>query len=194
MRLKEGYIYHVFNQGNNKRRVFFCDNNYVYFLEKARKHILPYASIIAYCLMPNHFHFMIYIHRLNIDTVSRSKRLISRSLNSSIGTMLSSYSQGLNKQRNNSGSVFRPKTKAIAVNDYESRFDGLKSLMRGIYDHVPEWQYPEVCFNYIHLNPVRSNLVSRPHEWFFSSARAYHFHDPDPLVDKHLAKEFINWK
>lgn len=194
MTLKEGYIYHIFNQGNNRRRIFFSDNNYFYFLEKAKRHMLPYGSIIAYCLMPNHFHFMLYVSRLNVQALGRGKKQINRTINRSIGTMLSSYCQALNKERNYSGSIFRASTKAISVNDPDAMRDGLNPRMKGIYDLVPKWQYPEVCFNYIHLNPVRSNLVKKPYEWEFSSARAYHFNNYDPLVDKQLAKEYIDYK
>lgn len=56
-----GGIYHVFNQGNNKQIVFFNRNNYLYFLRKLRVQILPFADILSWCLMPNHFHLMIYV-------------------------------------------------------------------------------------------------------------------------------------
>jgi len=51
----ENNIYHVYNQGNNRQRIFFTYDNQVYFLDKIRKHILPYADILAWCLMYNHF-------------------------------------------------------------------------------------------------------------------------------------------
>jgi REP element-mobilizing transposase RayT len=53
-------LYHVYNQGNNKQLIFSCDEDYLIFLRLVRKTISPHAEIIAYCLMPNHFHLLIY--------------------------------------------------------------------------------------------------------------------------------------
>jgi putative transposase len=50
-----GVIYHVFNRGNNKENIFFEEENYRYFLELLKKHLLPIADIYAYCLLKNHF-------------------------------------------------------------------------------------------------------------------------------------------
>jgi putative transposase len=60
----ENNIYHVYNQGNNQQRIFFNYDNQILFLDKIRKHILPYADVLAWCLMPNHFHIMIYVNRI----------------------------------------------------------------------------------------------------------------------------------
>jgi putative transposase len=42
----EGNIYHVYNRGNNKKRIFYSRKNYEYFLSKVNKYILPN------CLLP----------------------------------------------------------------------------------------------------------------------------------------------
>ena len=59
MKFHPNQIYHVFNQGNNRQTVFFEEENYLYFLRKVRKYILSLADILCYCLMPNHFHFLL---------------------------------------------------------------------------------------------------------------------------------------
>ncbi|MDD4236020.1 MAG: hypothetical protein PHF99_08405, partial [Bacteroidales bacterium] len=61
MIIEKGYIYHIYNQGNNRRRIFLIRENYLFFLKKIETYILPYADILAYCLMPNHFHLMVYV-------------------------------------------------------------------------------------------------------------------------------------
>jgi len=66
MYFTEGNIYHLFNQGNNLEKIFFNDENKKYFLTKIRKHILPYADILAWCLMPNHFHLMLYVNCISL--------------------------------------------------------------------------------------------------------------------------------
>ncbi|MGQ1786554.1 transposase [Saccharicrinis sp. GN24d3] len=52
-------LYHVYNQGNNKQRIFYTRDNYLFFLSKLQRHLLPHCSILAWCLMPNHFHLML---------------------------------------------------------------------------------------------------------------------------------------
>ena len=64
MQFQDGHIYHVFNQGNNHQKVFFNRENYLFFLQKIRTHILPHADILAWCLMPNHFHLEIYVNQV----------------------------------------------------------------------------------------------------------------------------------
>ncbi len=59
MYFEKNLIYHVYNQGNNSQPIFFERENYLFFLRKMRKHLLPHADILCYCLMPNHFHWLL---------------------------------------------------------------------------------------------------------------------------------------
>ena len=59
MKFVPNRIYHIYNQGNNKQPIFFQERNYDYFLKKMKKHVLPHVDLIAYCLMPNHFHWLV---------------------------------------------------------------------------------------------------------------------------------------
>ncbi len=65
MDIQENKLYHIYNQGNNRQRIFFTTENYLFFLKKIKLHVLPYADILAWCLMPNHFHLMVYVHRFD---------------------------------------------------------------------------------------------------------------------------------
>jgi len=47
MQLEKGDIYHIYNQGNNKQKIFFDRENYLFFLKKIKTYILPYGDIIA---------------------------------------------------------------------------------------------------------------------------------------------------
>jgi len=55
----DNIFYHVLNRGNSKRVVFFNEWDYRAFLEllKESKKNFP-VDILAYCLMPNHFHIV----------------------------------------------------------------------------------------------------------------------------------------
>ena len=132
MYFEPGGIYHIYNQGNNRQPIFFNRGNYLYFIRKMRHHILPYADILAYCLMPNHFHLMVeagdpsergsdsrsatFSRTPTNDAEDHATAKSSQLLNHSIGIMLASYTRAINLQNNTTGSLFRQKTKAICLN------------------------------------------------------------------------------
>lgn len=54
-------IYHVYNHGNGNELIFRESENYRFFLKQFKIYISHIAWIYAYCLMPNHFHFLLRI-------------------------------------------------------------------------------------------------------------------------------------
>lgn len=165
MIFEANHLYHIYNQGNNKQPIFYTRENYLFFLKKINYYILPHADIIAWCLMPNHFHLMVYVHSLKIssaDRVTQSHPVSKvRLINDSIAIMLRSYTRAINKERGNSGSLFREETKAECITKIQSITPSFFNTSFGasIRQDIPELEYPQVCFNYIHLNPVDSGLV-----------------------------------
>jgi putative transposase len=95
----------------------------------------------------------------------------TRSFQQSIGLMLASYTRAINKRNNWSGSLFRKQTKAICLscsnNNARAWFD-LQGITVINIQHS-EMQYPNICFNYINLNPVKDRLVKQCEAWEFSS-------------------------
>ncbi len=73
MILEELKLYHIYNQGNNRQKIFFRQENYLFFLKKIKIHILPHADILAWCLMPNHFHLMVYVHTFESSVNEQSE-------------------------------------------------------------------------------------------------------------------------
>jgi len=53
-----------------------------------------------------------------------------------------------------------------------------------------EKEYPQVCFNYIHQNPVKARLVKNPEDWEFSSYSDYSGHRSGKLINRERAAEF----
>lgn len=61
-KLVAGQYYHIYNRGVNRQPIFFCDDNWGFFLCRLRQYFKPeLADVIAYCLMPNHYHLLVYI-------------------------------------------------------------------------------------------------------------------------------------
>ena len=142
-------LYHIYNRGNNRQRIFFKPDNYIFFLKKVRRYILPYCDILSYSLMPNHFHFLIHSDERTIATKTirtEAKNVLSEG----IRVLLSSYTQAINKQNQFSGSLFQQNTKA-------------KPIVKGGRN------YDLTVFHYIHQNPYRANLVARMEDWEYSS-------------------------
>ncbi len=231
MNFSIGGLYHIYNQGNNRQPIFFTRENYEFFIRKVRTHLLPYVDVLAWCLMPNHFHFMVEVKEVLLPspahgvTAPQQPEMLLPSpthgvtapqqpgmllpspthgvtapqqpgshpvssprpitINTSIGIMLRSYTRAIHIQEHRSGALFREETKAICLNNFPSR-SSLWHHSQGItYIHIsiPEWQYPQVCFNYIHNNPVKAGLVADARDWEFSSLSEIINKRPDALVN-----------
>ena len=141
-------IYHIYNRGNDKQTVFFNRDNYLYFLKKLRKYILPHCEILDYCLMPNHFHLLVYTDE-RVDEELSHNSITKNKLSEGVRLLLSSYAKGINIQEGKTGNLFQQKTKAKCV--------------------TGDISYADVCFHYIHQNPKLARLVSKMEDWEFSS-------------------------
>lgn len=180
MIFNKGHIYHIYNQGNNRQRIFYCRENYLFFLKKIKTNLLPYADVLAWCLMPNHFHLMVYVNEREVSFVKDAQVMNSsqtpsenkmQTLNESIGIMLRSYTRAINKQEDRTGILFRPQTKAncLSLADKITKAWFKEQGGTTINMQQAEHQYPNICFNYINLNPVKDNLVKNGEDWEFSS-------------------------
>ncbi len=150
MQFIAGIVYHVYNRGNNSQRIYFTNANYLYFLSKVRKLLIPDCDILAYCLMPNHFHFLIQPNEKGCITPPTGK---VQSLSSSIGILQSSYTRAIQKQENIKGSLFQQKTKAKQLEP--SAWPGKNTYA--------------TCMHYIHQNPLKAGLVGKMEDWEYSS-------------------------
>jgi len=166
-------IYHIYNQGNNKETIFFEDSDYLKFMRLFRKLVFPLCKVLAYCLMPNHFHFLIYTS----ENAANSKRIgsvESCELSNAFRLLQSSYAQYVNKKYNRTGSLFRQKAKA-------------KPMLEG-NEH-----YQLAAFQYIHQNPLKGTLVNRMEDWPYSSFKDFAGFRNGTLCDKLLAETLIGY-
>jgi len=193
MIFEPNHIYHIYNQGNNRQKIFFNRENYLFFLKKIGEHILPFADILAWCLMPNHFHLMIYVREsddLTHRTESEALTNTDKTLNDSIGVLLRSYTRAINKQRNTTGSVFRKKTKAECISKGFTLSETLTNQNETLTNKdetITDKEYLQTCFDYIHQNPTKSGLVAHPEKWEFSSWLDYYGIRNGKLINRERA-------
>lgn len=135
MLLQEGNIYHIYNRGNNAQKIFFTHENYRYFLQKLRNYLTPHCDILALTLMPNHFHFLVYANS-NSTTVVGNHAISRHAFNEGLRSLLSSYTQAVNKQEKRTGSLFTQNTKFKCLSDSED-----KDLSAGLVTKLEDWPY-----------------------------------------------------
>ena len=186
MKYLSNHSYHIYNRGNNKNEIFFNRGNYLYFIEKIRKHLLPHCHLLAYCLMPNHFHFLVYVEDkiggtdyIKKQTLAeQTNRATDHSISKGLKILLSSYTQAVNIEQQRTGNLFQQNTKAKCTSDIQK-------------NNAPGNYYDYICFNYIHQNPVKAKLVKKIEDWEFSSFRDYIDLRKGTLCNKSIAFELI---
>ncbi len=157
MHFEPNEAYHLYNRGNEKQSIFFSDKNYLFFLQKIKYEWLVYADVLAYTLMPNHFHFILVPNKDGCrNIILKEKETHLQELSKTVGKTLSSYTQAINIELKRTGNLFQKKTKAKCLNDTNGSKD-----------------YLTICTHYIHNNAFSANLVSSPFDWHFSSLRDY---------------------
>lgn len=160
MELYPENVFHIYNRGNNRQLVFFNRDNYLLFLRKIREKIVPQADILAYCLMPNHFHLLL----------STNEQFDKHACSNAFKSVLSSYTQAVNRRENRIGSLFAQNTKSKP----------LASI------------HAQTCFHYIHQNPLKANLVQCMEDWEFSSFQDYLALRNGTLCNQKIARIFLD--
>lgn len=176
-RILPGNYYHLYNHSNGNLNLFRSDENYRYFLEKYLKYTEPYIETLAYCLMPNHFHFFI---RVKED--SKSSELFKGSeplekispvlVTNSIKNWLICYTQSYHKYYGTRGNLFYQKIRRKLILDEN---------------------YMVNLIVYLHLNPVIHGFTNDLHDWKYSSLNDF-LDDSDSFLKKHHVFDLFGGK
>jgi len=187
----KGYLYHIYNRGNNREIVFRDEQDYKAFLfrlglafgiktddlnkceitkslkSKIRINGLKSSDfkLHAFCLMPNHLHL-----------------LIEQCNNESISTLLlkvfTSFARYINSKYKRVGHVFQDQFKSVKI-------ESNPQLM--------------LISSYIHMNPVKDSMVSKPEDYKWSSYVDFIEDRDNPIIHKEFltevfggTKNFIN--
>ena len=160
----EGGYYHVYNRGAGRQPIFFQERNYLYALRLLKKVARECrVSVIAYCLLPNHYHWL-----LRQDGQTPAGKVPTR--------VFGSYTQAVNRAYERSGTLFEGPYKALAVNDDAYLVNlcvyiHLNPVHHGLVAAPHSWPYS----NYLEWVDKRpGDLVDRDLvRAYFATARAY---------------------
>jgi len=133
---RKDHYYHIYNRGTNKENIFRKDDNYRFLLKQVKKYTLrDLISVIAYCLMPNHYHFLL---RQNSDI------LISKC----IQAIFNSYTKAFNKMFSRSGTLFEGRFKSVLIDTDEYLVHLCRYIHRNPIDtlhplvnNLTDWKY-----------------------------------------------------
>jgi len=139
--IEPDYYYHIYNRGINRQPIFTSVDHYYRFLFLCKKYVPSYADVLAYCLMPNHFHFLLYIHPDGVGVPRRG-------VNSPLCNFFNAYAQWFNKMTDRTGGLFQRPFKRKKILDQE---------------------YLKQVVYYIHRNPMHHKMVAKPEEYSFTS-------------------------
>jgi REP element-mobilizing transposase RayT len=185
-KLEENCFYHIYNRGINKEIIFKTDENMKFFLKRWKELIEPYLDVAAFCLMPNHFHFLARVKTINEEVKAAIKKEITvRSekfregqisyndfLEDQFKRLFQSYALAFNKQQNRTGSLLQKRFKRISVNDEYKRWHLLA---------------------YIHHNPIHHRFQTNYKDWVFSSYNTYLSESPTLIIREEVLAWFDLW-
>lgn len=191
-----GELYHAFNRSVARLPIFLSQRHYQHIVElinfyrfekppirysyfnrlnKEQKEVFmkvhmqnkkPMISILAYCLMPNHFHFLL-------------KPTTDTAISAFMRNLQNSYSKYFNTKHNRSGSLFQSMFKAVRIESEEqlihvSRYIHLNPASSSVIRIENLERYPWSSFNAYLMGKVEKQFVESDIILkIFSSSAAY---------------------
>ncbi len=145
------HYYHFYNRGNNRQAIFFERDNYLYFLRGVKKYLHEHVEILAYCLMPTHYHILARVRQAyesQTSEVLKTLEVSTLEVSRAMQKFGISYTKAINKRFSRVGALFQGQFQGKLVENYEHLLN--------------------ICI-YIHANPVKDALVALPDDWEYSN-------------------------
>ena len=134
IKFRAGHYHHLYSRGVNRQPIFFCDDNWGYFIERIRHYFQPeLVDVVAYCLMPTRYHLLVY---LKIDGLSKQ-------IMQPFGV---SYAKAINRQHGRVGPLFQGSFQAVWVDKDEyllhlSRYIHVNPVTADLVARPEEWVF-----------------------------------------------------
>ena len=159
--------YHIYNRGNNRERIFFESDNYLYFLKKIKEYLVPVADVLVYCLMPTHYHIVARVKPKQTSEILKTSD-VSDEVSKAMMKLSVSYTKAINKRFQRAGVLFQGQFQA-------------KPILTSYY-------LLNLC-RYIHGNPVKDGLVADVSQWQYSNYLEWIGERDGKLVDKAFVQD-----
>lgn len=159
---RPGRYYHIYNRGAGKQSIFYEDRDYLDLIALMKKiGAACQLSVIAYCLLPNHYHWLVR-QKSVIEAGVMPKRVFG------------SYVQTFNHRYNRTGTLFEGRVKIVPIDDEQyirhlCRYIHINPVKHAIAASPDLWPYS----NYLEwIDQRQGKLVDKEFisEWFTSAA------------------------
>lgn len=144
--LQLGKYYHIFNRSVADEKIFSTEYSCNKFLQGLKAHLSPFCNILAWCLIPNHFHLFIHIKG------DESNNQAPEQINVAFNTFFKEFALKYNRTNSRSGPVLASPFKRVEV-------DSIDFFTQIIY--------------YIHHNPSHHGVQNDFWNYRWSSYQAF---------------------
>lgn len=155
--------YHIYNRAIGSDKLFITERDYYYFQQKFDRYLSAFVEIFSYCLLPNHFHFLLRIKEKSkiIDELNyRGEEFSYKNINQAFSNFFNSYTKSFNKVHRRKGKLFMLPYKRIWIENEA---------------------YLLNLVNYIHRNPIHHGLKHEFTEWKYSSYNEFISKEPSRI-------------
>ena len=151
-RFEEGEFYHIYNRSIDKKLMFKNEGNNLFFLKKFHFYLDDVLTVYTYCLLENHFHFLIKTSE-NLDNYRIANKIspaisAHEIISKQFRRFFQCYALSFNNQHDRCGTLFQTPFKRVRVKNN---------------------QYLVYLIYYIHSNAQKHGLIADLKQWKWSS-------------------------
>ncbi len=127
-----GHYYHIYNKAVADNQLFIEEKNYHFFISKIKKYLLDTADVLAFCLMPNHYHLLVQLKSVDLPASMQKLGL--------------AYAAAFNKSYHRTGHLFQGPYQKIHVDDLKyllhlSRYIHLNPVAAKLVSKAEDWEF-----------------------------------------------------
>lgn len=153
-----GYCYHVLNRGNARRTIFYQDRDdaaFLRLLREASEHT-P-VPLLAYCLMPNHFHLVLWPQH-------------DGDLSASLGWLLTAHVRRYHQHYHSSGQVYQGRFRSFPIQEDGHlltvlRYSERNPVRAGLVEQAQDWLWSSAGPTWEEGPVLDPGPVPRPEGW-----------------------------
>ena len=142
------HYYHIYNRSVGEGLLFFNPGNYEYCLRLVKRYYRRYGvTVIVYCLMPNHYHFLL-------------RQETDQPLSKFVNVLFNAYVQAVNRQQDRRGTLFEGRFRQVWVDREEylvhlCRYIHPNPVKAKLVSHPEDWLYS----NYLEWTGQRAGIL-----------------------------------